>query len=59
MHMLTSHSVEEILLPRYVNRSTNFSDLPFDAEIAPSCLKLINSVLSEFIWKVMPLAACS
>ena len=38
-HMLTSLSIEEILLPRYVNLSTNLRELPFRVEIAPSHLK--------------------
>ena len=40
--MLTSLSVDEILLSRYVKWSTNFRDLT-------SCLKHMNSVSSEFI----------
>ena len=39
-----STSVDEILLPKYMNLSTNFRGL----DIAPSCLKDMNSVLSEF-----------
>ena len=43
-HILTSLSVDKILLPRYVNLSTNFSGLPVKVEIAP-CLKHMNFVL--------------
>ena len=32
-HMLTSLSVDKILLPRYVNISTNFRGLPFKVEM--------------------------
>ena len=39
MHMLTSLLVDEILLPRYTNWSTDFRDLPFNEEIAPPYLK--------------------
>ena len=33
-------SVDEILLPRYVNWSTNFKGLPINMEMAPSCFKV-------------------
>ena len=36
MHMLTSLSVDEILLLRYMNWSTYFRDLPFKERIVPS-----------------------
>ena len=48
MHMLTWLLVDEILLLRYMNWSTNFRGLTFNKEMAPICLKLMNSVLSEF-----------
>ena len=32
MHMLTSLSVDEILLPRYMNWTTNFRSLPFNED---------------------------
>ena len=48
-HMLTSLSVDEILLPRYENWSTNFRGLPLRVEMAPSCLKYKYSVL-VFNW---------
>ena len=34
MRVLTSLSVDEILLPRHISRSTNFRGLSFDVEIA-------------------------
>ena len=40
--ILTSFSVDEILLPRYVYSSTNFRGLPLRMEMAPSCLRHIN-----------------
>ena len=43
--MLTSLSVDEMLLTMYMNCSTNFSDLPRTVEMAAFCLKLIYSVL--------------
>ena len=39
LHMLTLFSVDEILLPRYLNWSTNCSVFPFNMEIVPSYLK--------------------
>ena len=42
--MLTSLSVDEMLLPRYVNLSTDFSGLPLRVEKAPFCLKHMCSV---------------
>ena len=44
-YMLISLSVDEILLPRYVNLSTNFRDLPINVQITPSCLKHWNSFI--------------
>ena len=45
---LISLSVDEILLPRYVNWSANFRGLPFNKKIASTWLKHMNSVLSLF-----------
>ena len=39
--MLTSFSVDEILLLRYVNWSTNFKSLPHEMKIALPCLKQV------------------
>ena len=44
-HMLTSLSIDEILLPRYENLSTNFRGLLLKGEMALSHLKHMNSVL--------------
>ena len=44
MLMLISLSVDEILLPRYVNRSTYFRDLVLIVEIAHSSLKRMFSI---------------
>ena len=38
-HMLTLLAVDEILLPRYVNRSTNFRGQPLRVDRIPSRLK--------------------
>ena len=57
--MLISLSVDEILLPRYVNRSIEFRGLSLKVEIAPFYLKGINSVLPAFMQRPMPLAAFS
>ena len=43
--MLTTLSINEILLPRYVNQSTNFRDLLFKVEKVPSCLKEMNGFI--------------
>ena len=48
MNLVTSLSVDEILLPRYVNGSIDFRGLPFDVDITPFYLKHINSALSAF-----------
>ena len=48
MHMMTSLSVDEILLPIYMNRSTNFKGLPFNEEMVPSLFKYMKTVLFEF-----------
>ena len=40
----TSLSVDDILLPRYVNWFTDFRGLPLRLEIAPFCLKYMKSV---------------
>ena len=48
LHILTSLSVDEILLPRYVNCSTNFRGLPLKMKIAPSCLNHLNLILFVF-----------
>ena len=48
MYMLTLLTADEILLPGYMNWFTNFRGLAFNEEMAPSRLKDMNSVLSEF-----------
>ena len=58
-HMLTSLSVDEILLMRYVNWSTNFRGLPLKVEMAPSSIEHIISVLYSFSWRPMYSTACS
>ena len=44
IHVLTLLTVGEILLPRYMKRSTNFYDLLFNEEMAPSRLKHIKDI---------------
>ena len=58
-HILISLSVDEMLLPRYVNLTTDFREPPFREEMAPSGLKLMYSVWSTFTWRTMPTATCS
>ena len=45
--MIDNFSDDEILLPRYVNWSSNFRTLLFNVEMAAPCLKRINTVLSD------------
>ena len=47
-HMLPSLSVDEILLPSYVNWCTNFRGLSLTLKMVPFCLKHMNSVLFAF-----------
>ena len=56
---MSSLSVDEILLLRYVNYSINFRGLPLTVEMALSHLKHMNSVLFTFMWRPMLLADCS
>ena len=58
LRMSTLLSLDEILLPRYMNWCTNFGGMPFKEEIAQFWLKHRNSVLSEFMERPMILAAC-
>ena len=53
------NSVDEMLLPSYVNLFTNLTEPPFRMEMLPSWLKRAYSVLSLFTWRPMPTAACS
>ena len=58
-NMLTSLSVDEMLLPRYVNWLTNFRS--FKLKIAPSCLKHMNSAFFAFTYMLgqsMPYGFC-
>ena len=57
--MLTSFSVDEILLPWYVNLSTYFRGLLHKVEMASSRLKHMNSALFAFTWEIMPPAVYS
>ena len=54
--MLTSLSVDELLLPRYVNWS-NFRGFQLNVKMVPSSLKYINSVL--FVFTLRPLDGSS
>ena len=51
-HILTSNSVDEMLLPRYVN--LYFKEPPASAEMSPFWLKHMYFVLSAFTWRPMP-----
>ena len=46
MRMLILPLVDDILLPRHINWSTNL--MAFNEERATFCLRLMNFVLSEF-----------
>ena len=54
----TSLTVDEILLPRYMNLSTNSRGPPFNVEMVRSLLKQIYSVLFAFTWRPIPSGAC-
>ena len=41
-HILTSLSIDEMLLTKYVNSSTNFRDLLFNVEVVHYCLKCLH-----------------
>ena len=49
MHMLTLLSVDEILLPKYVNCSTNLRGLLSNVEMEPTCLKHMNCFIRVHI----------
>ena len=51
-------SVDEMLLLRYLNGSTNFRCFPFNVKITPSCLKHMNSGVFLFTLRAMSLASC-
>ena len=53
MHMLTSISIDEILLPRYMNSSTNSRGLPLNKEMVPSWLKHIETNVSCCLLQAM------
>ena len=58
-HVLMSFSVDETLLPRYVNLSTSVRESPFSVVMSFLWLKLMYAVLSAFTWRPMPSAAHS
>ena len=58
-YMFASLSVNEILLPKYINFFTYFRDLLLRVKMAPSRLKRKNSVLFAFIYRLMSPAVCS
>ena len=49
-----SVTVDETLLPRSVNLSSSFRELPFSVEMSPVWLKHIYSVLCALTWRPMP-----
>ena len=56
--VLMSVSVDETLLPRQVNLSTSFRELPF-CVMLPLWLKHMYSILCVLTWRSMPAAAHS
>ena len=54
-----SVSVDKTLLPRWVNLSTSFRELPLSVEMLPVWLKHIYSILCALIWRPMPAVAHS
>ena len=59
MCMLTSLSIDKILLRKYVNWSTHFRGLSFIEEMVLCGLNHMNYVLSKFKQWPMPPSACS
>ena len=57
--VLMSLSVDETLLPRLVNLSTSFRELPFSVDMSPLGLKHLHSVLRALTWRPMPAVAGS
>ena len=57
--VLMSVSVDDTLLPRLVNLSTSFKELPFSVEMLPLWLKHMCSVLWALTWKPLPAATRS
>ena len=55
--MLTSPTVDEVLLPSNMNSLINFSGVPFNYEMVPSLLKHLKSVLSKLTLRQMRFAA--
>ena len=59
VHMFASFSVDEIMLPKYVNYFSNFRVLPFSVELAPfhlECMKPMSHLSSCRSWYVLLLA---
>ena len=56
--MLKSLSFYEILLPRYVNCTANFTDLLLKVGVAP-CLKRRNSALPAFTKRLILAPGCA
>ena len=54
MRMLTLLSVDEILLPRYMNWSTNFRVLPFKVKMTPFCFLNMNCFICIYICNILP-----
>ena len=48
-----SFSVDETLLPKYVNLSTSFREVPLSREMSPVWVKHIYSVLCALTWRPM------
>ena len=58
-HTLMSLSINEMLILRMVNLSTNFREPPFSVEMSTFSLRHLYSILYTLTWRPMPLAACS
>ena len=56
-YLSMSFSVDETLLPKYVNLSTSFREVPSSVEMWPAWLKHIYSVFCALTWRPMPAAA--
>ena len=58
-HVSMSLLLDQTLLPRKVNLSSSFRELPPNVEMSPVRLKLMNSVLCALTWRPMLVAARS
>ena len=59
MRILTSLSVDEILLKGCITWSNNFKNLTFNVDWTTFCFKYMNTVSAKFTLRLIPLAVSS